>query len=208
MEKKMAKRGKKKKHNTRKMPAFVNKASNFEAKAPLHTELSNNNVHIFVDDQNLFFGIINNNRDQSYRIEFGDLMRVAAHSSETGYAREVKSAYIAGVIPDDDSFWEAAKAKGFDVHRGFLNASRRSKQDDAYLITSIMETLYEHEGPSTMVLVAGDADYVPPLQKCLKKGWRVEIAFVNQYSDISNHLSPVCHEFRSFSPVDIQRKVV
>ena len=162
-------------------------------------------MHVFVDDQNLFYGIINTEQDLSYRIEFGNLLRVSSMSSVTGYAREVGSAYIAGVVPDDDSFWEAASAKGFTVHRGYLNAGGRSKQDDAYLITHIMETLYEQDGPSTIVLVAGDADYAPPLEKCIAKGWRVELAFTDSTNNISERLSHLVHEFREFTSQDIGR---
>lgn len=179
----------------------------FDATAAAHSPDLNSNVHIFVDDQNLFYGIVNNEENPEYRIDFGDLMRVAAQSSMLKQARPVQSAYIAGVVPDIDSFWDAASAKGFKVHRGFLNASGRSKQDDSYLITAIMETLYEEEGPSTIVLVAGDADYVPPLEKCLAKGWRVEVSFTNEYGEVSYRLGPVCHEFRSFSASDIQRHI-
>ena len=118
---------------------------------------------------------------------------------------EVGSAYIAGVVPDDDSFWEAASSKGFTVHRGYLNAGGRSKQDDAYLITQIMEVLYEEVGPSTIVLVAGDADYGPPLEKCLNKGWRVELAFTESTNNISSRLSQLVHEIREFSSADIAR---
>ena len=177
----------------------------FNASAPDHGPLANNNVHIFVDDQNLFYGIVNHLCGPNYRIDFGNLLRVAALSSSSGGARPIGSAYIAGVIPDDDSFWEAAKSKGFTVHRGYLNSGGRSKQDDAYLITSIMETLYEEEGPSTIVLVAGDADYAPPLLKCLDKGWRVELAFTDMGGGISMRLSGLVHEFREFSPADIEK---
>ena len=141
-------------------------------------------------------------------MDFGNLLRVSSLSSETGYAREVGSAYIAGVVPDDDSFWDAAKAKGFTVHRGYLSAGGRSKQDDAYLITHIMETLYEHDGPSTIVLVAGDADYGPPLEKCIIKGWRVELAFTDSTNNISRRLSDLVHEFRQFTSQDIARNQV
>jgi hypothetical protein len=58
-----------------------------------------------------------------------------------------------------------------------------------------METLYEQQGPSTIVIVAGDADYMPPLQKVVCKAWRTEVAFVNR--GISSALEPYVHEFRS-----------
>jgi uncharacterized LabA/DUF88 family protein len=172
--------------------------------APAHGELKSESVHVFVDDQNLFWGLQNSGQDRSYRIDFGRLL-AAASKSETGKDRFVKSAYIAGVIPDDDSFWAAAKRQGFEVKRGYLSGSGgtlRSKQDDAYLITEITAALYEHPGPATIVLVAGDADYVPPLLHALKKGWRVEVAFINR--GLSSALDPVTHLFRTINPSNIK----
>lgn len=109
-----------------------------------------------------------------------EVLTLRAAPAPGGTARGVKSAYIAGVIPDDDSFWEIAKSRGFTVRRGFLGSNSRSKQDDAYLITDMTSTLYEEEGPSTIVLVAGDADYVPPLRKAVERRWRTECAFINR----------------------------
>jgi hypothetical protein len=123
-----------------------------------------------------------------------------------GKPRAVKSAYIAGVIPDDDSFWRIAEDQGFTVRRGYLGSGNRSKQDDAYLITDLTATLYEQDGPSTIVLVAGDADYVPPLIKSLDKGWRNEVAFINRGA--SGALETVVHEFRLVSPAAIQHTPV
>ena len=176
----------------------------FPGQARLHQHLVNDDVHVFVDDQSLYFEITDNEGDQSYRIEFVDLLRVAAISLKTNLSRSVESAYIAYVVPDDDSFWETAKTNGFQVHRGYLGAGGRSKQDDAYLITFIMKTLYQKSGPSTIVLVAGDADYHPPFEQCLEKGWCIEIAFIKHSSLISQNLTSVCHEFREFSSSEIE----
>ena len=140
-------------------------------KAPPHHGLANDRVHVFVDDQNLFWGIVNQQYGRSFRIDFGRLLTLASKDTN-GQTRFVESAYIAGVIPDDDSFWRIAENQGFTVRRGYLGTNQRSKQDDAYLITDLTSTLYEQNGPSTIILVAGDADYVPPLEKSLSKGWR------------------------------------
>jgi hypothetical protein len=169
--------------------------------APAHGKLINNHVHIFVDYQNLWWGIVNDERGINYRVDFGRLMLAACRDSR-GEARGVLTAYIAGVIPDDDSFWESAKNKGWEVKRGYLGHSGRSKQDDAYLITEITATLYEKEGPSTVVVVAGDADYVPPLEKAIKKGWRTEIAFIGR--GIGSALVHVTHEFRKINSGEIE----
>ena len=164
-----------------------------------HKDLINESVHIFVDDQNLFWGAVNDGQEHSYRVDFGRLITAASTGSD-GKKRFVKSAYIAGVIPDDDSFWKIAENQGFTVRRGYLSGSsgqHRSKQDDAYLITEITSTLYEQDGPSTIVLVAGDADYVPPLLRANEKEWRVEVAFIAR--GLSSALDPVTHEFRSIN---------
>jgi hypothetical protein len=169
--------------------------------APAHAPLANNLVYVFVDDQNLFYGIVNDERGPGYRFDFGRLLLAAARDSQ-GRARGVKHAYVAGVIPDDDSFWKIAENMGFTVRRGYLGAKGRSKQDDAWLITDLTATVCEQPGPATIVLVAGDADYMPPLTKALEKGWRVEVLFMGR--GLSVALSPVAHELRRLSPGDIE----
>ena len=173
------------------------------ARAPAHPELADPGVNVFVDDQNLFWGITNDAAfGRSFRIDFGLLLLEAAKGAD-GKARPVRTAYIAGVVPDDDYFWEVAKSQGFQVKRGYLGTNNRSKQDDAYLITEIMTALYEKPGPSTMVLVAGDADYKPPLEKVVEKGWRSEVAFIGHSVSVS--LESVTHQFREIYPTSIQK---
>lgn len=127
---------------------------------------------------------------------------LAASRDIGGRARMMGSAYIAGVIPDDDSFWQIAENRGFQVRRGFLGKQNRSKQDVAYLITDMVSALYEKEGPATIVLVAGDADYTPPLKRALERGWRTEVAFINR--GVSQALEKVSHEIRQIRPNEIE----
>lgn len=165
-------------------------------RAPAHAALSSPLVHVFVDDQNLFYGITNAEGNRGYRVDFGRLLLEVAKDSK-GMTRGVGSAYIAGVIPDDDSFWQIAENRGFKVRRGYLGAGQRSKQDDAYLISDMVETVCTLPGPATVVLVAGDADYVPPLIKSLDRGWRNEVAFISRGISIS--LEAYVHEFRTLT---------
>lgn len=127
---------------------------------------------------------------------------MAIAQDSKGATRAVGSAYIAGVIPDDDSFWKIAENQGFKVRRGYLGSRNRSKQDDAYLISDLVETVCTMPGPSTVVLVAGDADYAPPLIKSLDRGWRNEVAFIDR--GISIALEGYVHEFRALSVSGIQ----
>lgn len=172
------------------------------ARAPAHQPLLDPGVHIFVDDQNLFWGITNDVYGKGYRMDFGRLALAAAKDTN-GNTRPIRKAYIAGVIPDDDYFWEVAKNQGFEVKRGYLGTNNRSKQDDAYLITEIVSTVFEKPGPCTTVLVAGDADYKPPLEKVLAKGWRSEVAFIGH--SVSVALESVVHEFQEILPTSIQK---
>lgn len=171
-----------------------NKETFRTGRANAHAELAHRHVHVFVDDQNLFYGITNQERGRGFRIDFGQLLLEVCRDTN-GAARGVDTAYIAGVIPDDDSFWAAAESKGFTVKRGYLGMGNRSKQDDAYLIAEIVETVCTTPGPATIVLVAGDADYVPALIKALDRGWRTEVAFISRGVSIS--LENYVHEFRT-----------
>ena len=169
-------------------------------KAPPHVQLANNKVHVFVDDQNLFYGITNHTGNRGYRIDFGRLLTSAA-KDVSGKDRFVSTAFIAGVIPDDDTFWQKAQKEGFEVKRGFIS-NNSSKCDDSYLVADIMETIYEKESPSKIVLIAGDADYVPPLEKAIKRGWRIEIFFINR--GMATSLESYVHVFRSLNPSSVQ----
>ena len=175
--------------------------SSFVPRAPKHAALVDDRVHVFVDDQNLFYGITNYRYGPGFRIDFGRLL-LQACTRPGSITRSVGSAYIAGVIPDDDTFWQIANNQGFKVRRGYLGSNNRSKQDDAYLITDMVSTLFEQKGPSTIVLVAGDADYVPPLIKSLERGWRNEVVFIDH--GISRSLETVTHQIREIVPYDIQ----
>ena len=170
-------------------------------RASPHEELLDRSVHVFVDDQNLFYGITNHANDRGFRVDFGQMLLEVCRDTD-GKARPVASAYIAGVIPDDDSFWKAAESKGFTVRRGYLGSGNRSKQDDAYLIAEIVETIWSQPGPATIILVAGDADYVPPMIKSIQKGWRNEVAFIGR--GVSIALEAHIHEFRILNPSDFE----
>jgi hypothetical protein len=72
-------------------------------------------VHVFVDDQ-VIFGIVNSQYGSGFRIDFGQLLLVLAQGTG-GRTRGVGSAYVAGVIPDDDSFREVCRTQGHEMCR-------------------------------------------------------------------------------------------
>src|SRR5258706_6054348 len=81
-------------------------------------KLVDNKVHVFVDDQNLFWGIVNSSHGPGFRIDFGRL--TAASRDSLGGDRFAKTAFIAGVIPDDADYGprlERAISKGWRTDR-------------------------------------------------------------------------------------------
>lgn len=64
--------------------------ANRVAHAPAHAPLADNFVHVFVDDQNLFWGITNDIYGKGYRMDFGRLLLETARGAD-GMARGVKT---------------------------------------------------------------------------------------------------------------------
>lgn len=157
--------------------------------AVAHANLIDPGVYIFVDDQNLWIGA----KEGTFRIDFGELMVVAARD-EKGVGRGVRKAVISGTIPPEDSFWQIARDQGFEVRLGYRGFGGRSKQDDTHLVADLVEVVCTAGGPATVVLVAGDGDYGPALQKALSRGWRVEVLFVER--DFSHALNQYAHLVR------------
>ena len=50
------------------------------------------------------------------------------------------------------------------------------------MTNAIRDCLEENPEPGTIALVAGDTDYVPTLERCLKKKWALELYFWAQAS--------------------------
>ena len=60
-------------------------------RAKPHGKLANELVHVFVDDQNLFYGIVNDGAGRGYRIDFGKLLTEVSKNA-AGETRSTKSA--------------------------------------------------------------------------------------------------------------------
>ena len=52
-----------------------------EGHATQHNELRSERVHVFVDDQNLFWGIVNQRYGPGFRIDFGRLLTRASRDT-------------------------------------------------------------------------------------------------------------------------------
>lgn len=128
--------------------------------------------------------------DQSWKLDFGKLFRFAG-----GEDVDVKKAALFGSRPPkNDSVWDAAKRRGFEVITYDRNVANHEKKIDTDIVATMMEDSYELVtiGNDEMTLVAGDADYVPVIEKLKKRGIPVHVVF---WKHASRELKEVATKF-------------
>jgi uncharacterized LabA/DUF88 family protein len=115
--------------------------------------------------------------DYGWKIDFGKLFQFAG-----GDKADVKHAVLFGSRPPpNDTLWDAAKRKGFEVVVYDRNIAGKEKKIDTDVVATMMEDSYELVDPikDEMTLVAGDADYVPAIEKLRKRKIQVHVVFWN-----------------------------
>ena len=132
--------------------------------------------------------------DQGWKIDFGKLYEFAG-----GQRAEVGRAVLYGSRPPaNDSLWEIAKRKGFEVVVHDRNVRNREKKIDTNIATDIVSDSYERmkPGQDEITLVAGDADYVPTALKMVGRGLKFTVVF---WDHGSKELREAASEFVSLN---------
>jgi uncharacterized LabA/DUF88 family protein len=133
--------------------------------------------------------------DYNWKLDFGKLFQFAG-----GERAEVKRAALFGSRPPkNDSLWAAAERKGFEVIVYDRNVANREKKIDTDIVSTMIEDSYEKftSGQDEMTLVAGDADYVPAIEKLKKRGVPVHVVF---WGHASRELKEVATKFVNLDP--------
>ncbi|MBX9783081.1 MAG: NYN domain-containing protein [Chitinophagaceae bacterium] len=155
-----------------------------------------NGLHIFIDNSNLYIEAQRVARESFFyddelvirmRVSYGGLLDVIANGRELGEA-----VLVGARPPQNDSLWNKLKQYGIQP-RIFDRSmfSGKEKRVDAELINAIRDTLEDNPTPGTIAIVAGDQDYIPTLERCLKKNWKVELYFWEQASSQLRNLSGI-----------------
>lgn len=126
-----------------------------------------------------------------WRADLGKLFTFAG-----GEKREVGRAVLYGSRPPpNDSLWEAAKRKGFEVKTFERNARNREKKIDTSIATHIVADSFTLMKPDDEVtLVAGDADYVPTVENLRERGFAFHVVF---WEHASRELKEAASSFTS-----------
>lgn len=134
--------------------------------------------------------VLNKICDYSWKLDFGKLFQFAG-----GDKAEVKRAALFGSRPPkNDSLWAAAERNGFEVIVYDRNVTNHEKKIDTDIVATIMEDSYERltVGEDEITLVAGDADYVPAIEKLRKRNIPVHVVF---WSHASRELKEAATKF-------------
>jgi uncharacterized LabA/DUF88 family protein len=110
--------------------------------------------------------------DQAFKLGFGEALKIANHAP-------IKVARFYGSRPPEaDSVWKAAEASGFNLVILDRNLRNKEKGVDSSMVMNIMEDVFTiAEANDIFILMAGDADYVPVVNRLKAKNFEVHVLF-------------------------------
>jgi uncharacterized LabA/DUF88 family protein len=135
------------------------------------------------------------NITDSWKIDFGRLLEFAG-----GDKSEIGRAVLYGSRPPpNDSLWRSAERHGFEVVVYDRNIRNKEKKIDTSIATDVVADSYELMNPKRdeITLVAGDADYVPTVERMKRRGLSFHVVFWDQ---VSRELRTVATTFTSLNP--------
>ncbi|NEX60172.1 NYN domain-containing protein [Noviherbaspirillum galbum] len=127
--------------------------------------------------------------DPTWKLDFGKLFEFAGGQK----ADVAKAALFGSRPPQNDSVWSAAERRGFQVITYDRNVANHEKKIDTDIVATMIEDSYElMKAGDEITLVAGDADYVPAIEKLKRRGFPVHVVF---WKHASRELKDVATRF-------------
>ncbi len=138
--------------------------------------------------------------DNEYRLDFGKLHKFVSGNGGTNIA---KAKLFGSRPPENDSLWNIAKQAGFETVVYDRNIANKEKKVDVKIATEMMRDAYKFVDAEkdTLILVAGDGDFVSTVETLVNDDFCVKIYF---WEHISQELKTCCSEFVSLDPVIYQ----
>ena len=135
-------------------------------------------------------------QDNGWAVDFG---RLLYEVTETNIS-DIKDAILFGSKPTDkDSLWKTMEQCGFRVVSLPRNIANKEKQIDTGIVAEILETLYTRATEDDIfVLVMGDSDYVPVMQRISNKNVKTVVAF---WENVSGELKKAAGQYINLSDV-------
>ena|ERR1700733_8855298 len=146
-----------------------------------------NGLHLFIDNSNLYIEAQRTAREAFFyddelvirlRIDYGAILEQVKDGRKL-----METVLVGSRPPQNDGLWNKLKTLGIEPRvfdRSYYGGGE--KRVDAELTNAIRDALEDNATPGTIAIVAGDQDYIPTLERCVKKGWNVELYFWTQAS--------------------------
>jgi uncharacterized LabA/DUF88 family protein len=161
-------------------------------------------LHLFVDNSNVLLEGRRHSEmkrkgrakrgpylDDSYEIDWGKFLYLLKEK-DTRTLAEVPILY-GSRPPAEDSVWNRIREDGFDAKVFDRNIRNKEKGVDMEMGMDIAERIHSVTSPATIIIAAGDADYIPAVSRAQSKGWFVEVWFwSNAAGDLKKAASRFC----------------
>jgi len=161
---------------------------------PLHLFVDNSNVLIearrFAQRKHSRDGRLSREVDNSYEIDWGKFLHLVKQN-DTRKLAQVPVLY-GSRPPPEDSIWEQIRKEGFDVKVFDRNIRNKEKGVDMEMGMDVVERVLTVKPPDTLVLVAGDADFLPILKKAKQQKWVTEVWF---WTNAAGELKSLADQF-------------
>ena len=126
--------------------------------------------------------------DTSWRLDFGRLYDFAVAERPPG-----RAALFGSRPPQNDSLWEVAQRRGFETIVFDRNVANKEKKVDAAIVTEMLTDAFTRMTPGDEItLVAGDKDFVPPVERIIERGFPVYVVF---WDHAARELREACSDF-------------
>ena len=137
-------------------------------------------VNIFVDNSNVWIEgkKLSGKRQRPavptntlYRIDYGNLLGVV---QDGRMLADVPKLY-GSEPPPNDSVWRMIESKGFKVEVFKRNIFNKEKGVDMKMGIDIAQLVHTSYSSGIVIIVAGDADFVPVVEMAREKNWQTEV---------------------------------
>ena len=156
---------------------------------------------------NIYEAMQNRIIDYDYSLNFGRLHEFIAGNDESKIARAV---LFGSRPPPNDGIWTFAKRAGFELILEDRNIANKEKKIDTGIVAAMTRDAYKKADlvNDTMVLVAGDGDFVPAVRQLVEDGYKVEVVFwdhaskelkaaATQFVSLNEHLEHLRLKYRT-----------
>jgi uncharacterized LabA/DUF88 family protein len=157
---------------------------------------ASNKAYVFVDNSNVFIegkkiaGAKSTPPVPSnglYRIDYGRLLTHVLAGREMAAVPKLYGSRP----PPNDSVWNVIRRQGFDIQVFDRNSFNKEKGVDMRMGLDVLKTCLRLE-KADVILVAGDADFIPVIDDLHTEGWYVEVWF---WSGAAMDLQATCDRF-------------